>query len=76
MGRGSAHSRRPVQPSRTVPSVNPGEERRPSLDGLSSPGPLCWQCERWAVDTDGDFCDECLDQVAEELEQRMIGSGW
>lgn len=39
-------------------------------------GPFCWSCDRYAVDIDGDFCDLCLDAIGDELEQRMIGSGW
>lgn len=33
--------------------------------------PLCWQCERYVVEVDGDFCDLCLDDVAAELEARL-----
>lgn len=33
--------------------------------------PVCWKCERFIVEVDGDFCDLCLDDVADELEDRL-----
>lgn len=72
-GPGSDPPSGPTQLPRTVPSARP---EGVSVGTPTPSGPFCWSCDRYAVDIDGDFCDLCLDAIGDELEQRMIGSGW